>query len=199
MKNPKNLLIALVFVCMAQLSFSQEHYNEISINYGLATTDDVSTSFGTIFEDIVYGMFGDSTQFSNSSTGVFLFTYQHQFSKIISAGPVFGYEVLETDVTFKDEALGTIKHNTFTLAIEGRVDYLNKEYFGMYLGAGVGATLIKVKSSSGDTDASDVEPNSHFNFHVTALGFRFGKQFGGTAELGYGYRGIMNLGFYYRF
>lgn len=199
MRNLKNLFIAIALMCMSQLSFSQEHFNEISFNYGLATTDDVSTAFGTIFEEIVYDMFGDSTQYGNSSTGVFLFTYQHQFSKIISAGPVFGYEMLETDVTYNKETLGTIKHNTFTLAIEGRVDYLNKEYFGMYLGLGVGATIIKTKSSSDGTDVSDVDPDSHFNFHVTALGFRVGKQFGGTAELGYGYRGIANVGLYYRF
>ncbi len=87
----------------------------------------------------------------------------------------------------------------FTLAVEARVDYLNKEFFGMYLGLGVGATIIKTKSSSDGTDVSDVDPDSHFNFHVTALGFRVGKQFGGTAELGYGYRGIANVGLYYRF
>jgi len=197
--NPKNLLITLALVCIAQFSFSQEHFNEISINYGIATTDDVSTAFGTIFEDIVYGIFGDSTQYNNSSTGVFLFTYQHQFSKVISAGPVFGYEIMETDVTSHDKTIGTLKHNTFILAIEGRVDYLNKEMFGMYLGLGVGATFINVKSSSGEKDVSDTDPNSHFNFHVTALGFRVGKKFGGIAELGYGYRGITNVGLYYRF
>lgn len=199
MKNIRKLLLAAIIMSIAQSTMSQEHFNEISFNYGIATTDDISTSFGNIFEDIVYDLFGDSTQFSNSSTGVFLFTYQHQFSKIISAGPVLGYEILETDVTFKDKTIGTIKHNTFTLAVEGRVDYLNTEYFGMYLGLGVGATLIKVKSSSGDTDESGIDPNSHFNFHITALGFRFGKKFGGTAELGYGYRGLTNVGLYYRF
>ena len=199
MKKIRKLLITGMIICMTQFVFSQEHFNEISFNYGIATTDDVSTAFGTIFEDIVYDIFGDSTQFSNSSTGVFLFTYQHQFSKIISAGPVLGYELLTTDVTYNDKSIGTIKHNSFTIGIEGRIDYLNREYFGMYLGLGVGATLIKVKSSSDDTDAGDIDPNSHFNFHVTALGFRVGKQFGGIAELGYGYRGIANAGLYYRF
>jgi opacity protein-like surface antigen len=199
MKTIKKLLITATIISLAQFAASQEHFNEISINYGIATTDDVSTAFGNIFEDIVYDIFGDSTQHNNSSTGVFLLTYQHQFSKIISAGPVFGFELLETDVTYNDKTIGTIKHNSFTLGIEGRVDYLNREYFGMYLGLGVGATLIKVKSSSDDTDAADVDPNSHFNFHVTALGFRIGKQFGGIAELGYGYRGIANAGLFYRF
>jgi len=199
MKKIRKLLITAMIICITQFAFSQEHFNEISLNYGIATTDDVSTAFGTIFEDIVYDMFGDSTQYNNSSTGVFLFTYQHQFSKVISAGPVFGFEMLETDVTYNDVTIGTIKHNTFTLGIEGRVDYLNKEYFGMYLGLGIGATLIKVKSSSDETDTGDIDPNSHFNFHITALGFRVGKQFGGIAELGYGYRGLANVGLYYRF
>jgi len=199
MKKTKNFLIAAILVCITQFAFSQDHFNEISINYGLGTTDDMSSSFGTIFEDIAYDIFGDSTQYSNGSTGVFLVTYQHQFAKIISAGPVFGYEILETDVTKGDKTIGTLKHNTFTLGIEARVDYLNKEYFGMYLGLGVGATMIKTKSSSDGADVSDIDPDSHFNFHVTALGFRVGKKFGGTAELGYGYRGIANVGLYYRF
>jgi len=199
MKRTKNLVIAAILIGIAQFAFTQEHFNEISLNYGRATTDDVSSAFGTIFEDIIYDLFGDSTQYRNSTSGVFLFTYQHQFTKKVSAGPVFGFEVLETDVTKNDKNIGTIKHNAYTLAIEGRVDYLDKEMFGMYFGLGIGATLMDTKSSSDGSDVSDMDPDSHFNFHITALGFRFGKQFGATAELGYGYRGIANFGLYYRF
>lgn len=199
MKNLKNLLIVILFLCISHVGLSQEHFNEVSVNYGMATTDDISSTFGTVFEDIVYEMFGDSMQYGNSSTGVFLFTYQHQFSKIISAGPVFGYELLETDVTKNDVTIAKIKHNSYTIAIEARVDYLNKEMFGMYLGLGFGATMISTSSSSDGTDVSDIESDSHFNFHITALGFRVGKQFGATAELGYGYRGLLNGGLYYRF
>ena len=199
MKKFKSLLIVIVLFSLTNIACSQDYKHEFAISYGIATTDDVSSAFGSIFEDIIDDIFGDSTQMDISGSGVILLTYQYHFSKIFSAGPVIGYEALKTDVTKDDQKIGSIKHNTYTLAVEGRCNYLNRPIFGMFFGLGFGVTLINSTATSNVMDVTDPNSDNHFNFHITALGFRVGKQLGATAELGFGYRGIANLGVFYRF
>ena len=47
-----------------------------------------------------------------------------------------------------------------------------------------------------DVARSGIEPNDrlHFSYHITAIKFRYGDMLGGFAELGFGYRGLVNLG-----
>ena len=44
--------------------------------------------------------------------------------------------------------------------------------------------------------SDELEPNDHlnFSFHITAVKFRYGDMVGGFAELGFGYRGLLNVG-----
>jgi len=47
-----------------------------------------------------------------------------------------------------------------------------------------------------DAVSDELEPNDHlnFSFHITAVKFRYGDMVGGFAELGFGYRGLVNVG-----
>lgn len=47
-----------------------------------------------------------------------------------------------------------------------------------------------------DAVSDELEPNDHlnFSFHITAVKFRYGDMVGGFAELGFGYRGLLNVG-----
>ena len=67
----------------------------------------------------------------------------------------------------------------------------------MYSGVGLGYTYgteeLTPPSELGTTPASgDV---SNIAYQINAVGVRIGKKFGGYAEFGYGYKGIVNLGF----
>lgn len=44
--------------------------------------------------------------------------------------------------------------------------------------------------------SDELVPNDHmnFSFHITAVKFRYGDMIGGFAELGFGYRGLLNVG-----
>ena len=43
------------------------------------------------------------------------------------------------------------------------------------------------------------EFNNNFSFQATALGFRVGKKLAAFAELGFGYKGIAQIGASYQF
>ena len=47
-----------------------------------------------------------------------------------------------------------------------------------------------------DAVSDEIEPNDrlHFSYHITAVKFRYGDMVGGFAELGFGYRGLVNVG-----
>lgn len=47
-----------------------------------------------------------------------------------------------------------------------------------------------------NAESDELVPNDHlnFSFHITAVKFRYGDMVGGFAELGFGYRGLLNVG-----
>ena len=70
----------------------------------------------------------------------------------------------------------------------------------MYSGLGVGYTTTQLKFRPAENSLSKAskENSGLFSFHVTTLGFRFGKKAAITGELGFGYKGIANIGFSYQ-
>ncbi|MFT7073036.1 MAG: hypothetical protein ACJAX3_002028, partial [Patiriisocius sp.] len=68
-----------------------------------------------------------------------------------------------------------------TFALETDYRYVSKPSFQMYSGVGLAYFT------------SD-EYNTNLSFQVNALGFRVGKKLAAYAELGFGYRGMINVG-----
>jgi hypothetical protein len=105
---------------------------------------------------------------------------------------------------------GSFKRNVFTIAPEIMVEYTKKsapitiygyagygysyinevdryslEYYNSYYRDGVNSLGDKI----------EVAQNRHqYNFHVCPIGANFGKRIKYFAELGYGYKGILNIG-----
>ncbi len=200
MKKIFIVLIPLYFVCAAIDLQAQERKNELSISYGLATINDLGEIFSNLFADAIISAFGpDAVSTDTKLSGAFLLTYQHHFSNVISAGPVIGYEKLTDEISVNKSPAGKINHNAFTFAAEGRINYVNKDSFGMYLGLGAGISSISSKTTSDKAGNEDPDSSSGFTFQVTGLGIRVGDRLAASAELGFGYRGLVNLGVSYRF
>ncbi|MDZ7742561.1 MAG: hypothetical protein U5Q03_12620 [Bacteroidota bacterium] len=200
MKKILIALISLFFVCASFNLQAQEHKNELSVSYGLATINDFGNIFANLFSDVIISAFGpDAVNTDTKTSGAFLLTYQYYFTNVISAGPVIGYEKLTDEISVDKSPAGKIEHNAFTFAAEGRINYVNKASFGMYLGIGAGLTSINSKTTSSKAGSQDPDSSSGFTFHVTGLGIRVGDQLAASAELGFGYRGLLNLGVSYRF
>jgi hypothetical protein len=85
------------------------------------------------------------------------------------------------------------------------IDYTwaNKEKYNLYTGLGLG--YVDVSATATITDGSGTAPTftaaaSGLAYHLTAIGVHYklgSSRFGGYAELGFGYNGIVNAGLSY--
>ena len=71
-----------------------------------------------------------------------------------------------------------------------RFNYYHKGITDLYSGLSLGAKLM-MESTQQD---GIVAVTAGLAFQLTALGVRFGKRVYGSAELGYGYKGLLNVG-----
>ncbi len=72
----------------------------------------------------------------------------------------------------------------------------------MYSGVGLGLALVKSDFALGPDlmlKGKNGESTQYFTGQLTAVGFRVGKTLAGFAELGFGYKGIVNAGLSYQF
>lgn len=82
--------------------------------------------------------------------------------------------------------------------------YVDKEFVKLYAGLSAGVSHYNLKfdkvSNPEHNDLLDKsEKRLYFAYEIIAFGITFGKRFGGFAEVGYGYSGMINFGVYARF
>ncbi len=123
-------------------------------------------------------------------------TYRYRISRRISAGLTAGATLLNTEepVFGYSGTTGDYRYISALLAVEGQFHYIDRPEWSFYgiAGAGLGSTFER---NSGTT-AGPVEKTRYplVTIQVTPIGVRYGKTAGIFAELGYGYRGILNAG-----
>jgi hypothetical protein len=85
--------------------------------------------------------------------------------------------------------------NTQTVAVELYYVYYFRKYLEVYTFAGAGpefsSTATKATTLNGETTNLK---NDKFKAQYTPLGLRLGGRFGVYAEVGYGYKGLVNTG-----
>ena len=128
--------------------------------------------------------------------------YRYWFTKRFSLGGIFAFDVNSVKVYNSADPKQKREVNRYymTFAVEPKFNYISKPAFQLYGYLGLGATIVTFANANFD-DGSQAEISRvpYFNVHVTPIGARFGKEFGGFVELGYGYKGIINAGVSYRF
>ena len=93
---------------------------------------------------------------------------------------------------------GVIDRQFITASFELQYRYVNNGFFQMYSGIGVGLIAGKERFTSEIEGVnSDSRNMSLPGYQLNLAGVRFGKRLGVYLELGYGYKGIMNIGISY--
>jgi len=190
------LLILGLIIITSPLAHSQDKPNQISVGYGVITIDEELD----LIEDVI-GSFISIGTFKTDNTqmsGAAVFTYNHALSDIVHLGGAFAYETITEDVLVADSLAGDLKRQFYTLAAESRFTYIHGSFFQMYSGVGAGITF-NTDTFEDKSGNSKSENQTHFNFQLNLLGLRVGNSFAGYAELGYGYKGIVNFGLSIRF
>lgn len=195
MKKKQLLIFIVGLLFIAPLSAQN---NEVRASAGFITTSDFGDFFSDlIVEAITIGSYSTDNVSNSSAIG---FEYWHSQGKVIKLGGLFSYQSITKDVSSLGEKAGNIKNRYFTILPEISFEYVTAEWVQIYSGVGVGVTILNQDFDSSKTDVPGSSASeATFNFHLNVIGMRVGKAFGGSAELGVGAKGILNLGLSYRF
>ncbi len=94
-----------------------------------------------------------------------------------------------------DRFIGTVTNRYYTSMIGVNFYYVKKKKFEMYYGGYLGTTYVDASNDIPNLSCSD---GFRLAYHVNVVGARFGGRTGVAVELGFGYRGIVNVGLSYR-
>jgi hypothetical protein len=193
----KRLLLSVLasFTFISTLYAQEKGKNEISASVGFAT----STDLANLFTDIITsGFTGGQITTSNMKTSPsFGITYRHAVADrwMINADGYF--QRMSQDLFLAGKSDGKMEYTYITIGLGTDYRYISTNSFQMYSGIAVGYTLENLKYTGNSGNLPDSE--RFINYHLTAAGFRVGKQFAAFAELGFGYKGIANAGLSYQF
>ena len=178
------LLLFLSFTCHAQL-YSK---HEFQIGYGpwareRILNDAFRFAFRTFSGNQIKNM-----DFSNS----YSMSYRYQPRHKVSLGAAL---VMANGVAYRSylfESRSRYEHTSFILAFEAKFTYIDKSLLSLYSIVGLGGVFVNEK----DLGKPYVEPRTFArpSGQLTPFGIRYGKDMGAYAEIGWGYKGILNVG-----
>lgn len=174
--------------------------SEFYLQYGTPSVMELTTILSPDFHDEVTNGQTRNHKFSGIA-GVGYNFYVHPLASI---GVDFGYGYGSTDMYMSEvnesghagapEYVCKAVVMGYSVHVSGSYTYWQRgpmECSGaLYLG------VTYMDESVTDAVSDELVPNDHlnFSFHITAVKFRYGDMVGGFAELGFGYRGLVNVG-----
>ena len=203
------LTAAAALLLMSSAAFAQKNMvrdvdyfprSEIYLQYGTPSLMELTTILSPNFHDEVTNGETRNHKFS----GIAAIGYNFFIHPRVSIGLDFGYGYGSSDIYISDvdefgpagepEFICRAVVMNYSCHLSGAFTYWQQgpmECSGaLYLGVNY------MDESVRDAVSDELEPNDHlnFSFHITAVKFRYGDMVGGFAELGFGYRGLLNVG-----
>lgn len=206
MKNRLKVIGLFTFLCIYVLDVkSQDLYqkHEVRINFSdaipLTIGDAFVEGFSSGFAASITGY--SKKSFNEKNSGMWGLGYKYHFNNRLNVGVDIGLLTASKDTELsKTNDTYTVhrKTNFFLVMPTIQYSYLNKEIIQLYGNLGTGLLSYSVKENKDDgTNYSD--NYTSFAFQLNPIGIRVGKQFAGYAELGFGFKGIINVGASYKF
>lgn len=197
----------IAVVLLSTLSFSQSKgTSELNISLGAATLEDFRTATESVANSLITVVIsGDQlTHADGSSMMGYTASYNYAIQDQWMFGVALAYQNVEGKLLLNGSASGKSSSKVYSLGIETDYRYISKSNFQIYSGLGLGYAFGKTTFDLGNKlELKDKNNNNskinYFTFHVTAVGFRVGKKLAAFAELGFGYKGIINGGLSYQF
>jgi hypothetical protein len=190
-------LFGVLSLSLASLmAYGQNYSNEFSASCGIMSSTQLN-------DDAIIGrgFLGYEHVSLSGNTGSLFLTYRHFFSPgfaIGLAGGIQSYDI-HPGYSSTDYFSATI----FTLAAEAKVIYLSRNDLQLYGLLGTGVRSYHMSHSSVYYYLStDVYSEAALTGQLTPIGISYNvyeKRLAIFAEAGYGYKGVANFGFTYRF
>ncbi len=197
----QKVILLVVFLAFISISDAQSYYrsydhHDISISYGLFQPD----QFRSVESDMLDERFPTKRYVRDEyhSTGSVFLTYRHMFrNELFLWGITVGASSSNCKIYNVGQYEGELKRQFYTLALEWEYRYVNQGTIQVYSGIGLGFTYGTEELTPPSETGLPVGTGniSTIGYQLNAVGIRIGKKFGGYVEFGYGYKGIVNLGF----
>jgi hypothetical protein len=124
-------------------------------------------------------------------------TYRYQTNKKLAVSVNAGLGWGDASKKYPFAERFNYRHKSYMLSFEAKFNYLSKPNIELYYFAGGGSVIVRERRL--DRPTNQYETFMYPTFQVTPFGVRAGKQTGIFAEIGYGYKGIINMGLSSRF
>lgn len=193
--NLNKTLICFLISNVVLLNAQQKGTSEIKAGYGVLSSNEI----GKVFTDIIITPFSETKTTDEKHSGALFIGYNYAVKDNWTIGTDLVYERYTASVNKQNLTVASQKNDIYTLAVNSTYSYISKPKFRMYSGVGLGYTFSNEKLSPNQSDVQSVSSkSSSFNFQVIGAGIRRGGKIAGFAELGFGYKGIINLGISYQ-
>jgi len=197
----KKLILLLSFIVVSFSVLAQDYersydHHDIAISYNYGHPDRLQN----FDSDMLNERYPERRYVRDeyfSPGGIFI-TYRHMLrSETMFIGVTAGYSSSACKIYNVGQYEGELKRQFITLAVEWEYRYVNQGIVQVYSGLGLGYTYGTEKltpppelgTEPGSGDVSSIA------YQVNAVGMRIGKKYAGFVEFGYGYKGIVNIGF----
>ena len=178
--------------CSAQCP-SNKRQIEIAASYGVITGDE---AFGNIASN-------DNSQFNKNmvyNSGASFITVRYFLYNRLAIG--FSGGVTKERWQYSDPydpsfSSGSYKQSVTTVAFELYYIYVFRKYFEAYTLAGLGPSFITTEEpvfSTNNMPSTITSSRDALKVQYTPIGVRVGGRLGAFAELGIGYKGLLNFG-----
>ena len=201
----KKFLFLAVAAMMATLSVNgQDAYadlkHEVAISTGAVSTSNVIDIFQIVAElEQQDGVMYDF----NSLHGPYSIEYFYRAKPWLGVGGMFiyGNGKIKASNMNSGGMIAETKCSYVSLLPAVKLDWVRRQYFGMYSKIALGATIRNEQlSRAGFSRSDEAKKRAHFNGHVTLVGMDFGSpHFRGCGELGFGEQGVLLIGLRYKF
>ncbi len=190
----KIFLTSVISLLLCTGGSAQGSYkHDIQLGAGLKASD--YAAIDGYINILILFLLRETTIPSERSNGLYG-TYRYRISHRISAGLTAGTTLLKTGerVLRHPKTPGNYRYNSALIAAEVQFHYIDRPRWSVYgiAGAGLGQTFERKSGTM--TDPVEKTRYPLITVHGTPIGVRYGKAVGIFAELGYGYRGIVNAG-----
>lgn len=196
----KILLVMLFFICVhlinAQSYYRSYDHNGIQLGYGAFIPDQFDNFESPMLEDLYPQNLEVRDRYQ--SIGTFFLTYRHVFrNENLLWGLTAGYSSSSSEIYNLGQYEGILDRQFISFAIEWDYRYFNRNAIQIYSGLGLGYTYgtEKLTPPAESASAASTGDISGLAYQFNAIGVRLGKKYAFFLELGYGYKGIINLGF----
>ena len=201
--NRKIILPALL-LCMActysysQPSGSYPSKNYISLSYGLASTNGRFFVGKIDFVSVIFTFGLVDLEYDNiRETGPLLLSWHRLTNSRFAYGATIGYMKGSCDEIISSWWLDTYEriradYKAFTVGGDLSFRYYSENKLTVYSAVSAGVSFLS------ETKERITEKSTAFDGHLSLAGVRYGENPCGFAEFGFGYKGLVNFGLYFR-